>query len=336
MLYTESYTGKNIPNAHSYYGAVCSTFVGYISGIEQYKTTGQLISSLTRKDITSLYDLESGDLLVMANADGGHIIIISQVYTNENGAMIGVDLSEETTNGSKVFRTLFYDLSRLQRLIDENNYVIMTNPNPGKVSMLSEPDFNAEIIYERGNNTYIEASDISTGAWFYIPNASTIYYKKDDGAYSSVLLSSVSTKTVNGYTVYNLATCFDGIGNYEFTDDTSGPKTCVIKMIDTGAAVLAGNTLVLSGWRNCVPRNYYIVKETARTSPDQNTAMNPSAGYVCSYTNKAGEITVGDDDASVTVNIPADYTSGLSRYKVWIEYDTGVGYKQAFSNLVTV
>ena len=62
--------------------------------------------------------------------------------------------------------------------------------------------------------------------------------------------------------------------------------------------------------------------------------MQPTEGYHCSYTQRNGIIETVPNETTTVVTIPQNYLSDLSRYKIWIEYETGLGYKQVFSNLV--
>lgn len=332
VLYTKTYTDKNIANAHAWYGGVCSTCVTKILGIRQYKTTSQLEDFIKPKEIADYREVTVGDALLKS----GHIAFISQVYMDADGAINGFAVSEQTSEQSAGFRTRIIALKDFKAFLDNNGFTVMTLKEPAPSITLGDPKFNEEIIFERGNNTYITEDDISDGAWFYIPNADTVYYKKGDGEFTSVSVSSLTSKTVNEVTVYDLASCFDGAGDYIFTNDISADKKCLIKMITLGEINLSGNILTLSGWENCVPYNYYIVAERVRTSAEQDYAMNPSEGYYCTYINKCGGIDVGSDETLTTVEIPADDISGLNRYKLWIEYDTGVGYKQGFSNLIVL
>lgn len=329
VLYTKDYIDKNISNAHSWYGGVCSTYVTKILGLRQYKTTAQLDDYFEPKPILDYHDVAVGDALLMT----GHIAFISQIYIDSDGALNGFGISEQT---GSMFRTSIVDVKNFDAYLKRRGYTVMSLINPMPPVTLDDPRFNSEIIFEKGNNTYITADDIADGAWFYIPNAETVYYSKNEGAFASVTVASLPSKTVNGVTVYNLGSCFSGVGDYVFTEDENAIKKCLIKLISLGTINLTGNTITLSGWDNCTPYNYYIVKEFVRTSPDQGYAMDPTPGYVCLYTNDCGDIDVTQGATSVTVTIPAAYLAGLDRYKVWLEYDTGIGYKQAFTNLVVV
>lgn len=329
VLYTKDYIDKNISNAHSWYGGVCSTYVTKILGLRQYKTTAQLDDYFEPKPILDYYDVAVGDALLMT----GHIAFISQIYIDSDGALNGFGISEQT---GSMFKTSIIDVKDFDAYLKRRGYTVMTLIDPLPPVTLDDPRFNSEIIFERGNNTYITADDIASGAWFYIPNAETVYYSKNGGAFTSVTVASLPSKTVNGTTVYNLSSCFNGVGDYIFTDDVSALKKCLIKLVSVGTINLTGNTITLSGWDNCTPYNYYIVKEKERTPSDEGYAMDPTPGYVCLYTNDCGDIDVEPGDTSVTVTIPAAYLTGLDRYKVWLEYDTGIGYKQAFTNLVVV
>lgn len=328
VMYTKAYTDRNIYNGHAWYGGVCSSFTAYATGQRFYMTTDALRQTLEDKPDQSGLSLDIGDLIVTE----GHIVMVTEVFCDENGAFSGVNISEQTRAGEATFRTRYLSRSGIDNYIRNNDATVKLNPNPQFILPPADITYSAEVLFERGNNTYITADDIASGAWFYIPNASSIYWKKDDGEYQQVLLSGYQTDTVNGVTVYDLSPLFTGVGNYSFTDSLASEKDCLIKVIDIGTIVLEDNVLTLSGWENCVPYNYYIVKETATSSETPNRTMDPTDGYVCLYTNQCGEIAVEPDAQTCVVTLPAAYTTN-DRYKIWVEFDTGIGLKQAFSNL---
>ena len=129
-----------------------------------------------------------------------------------------------------------------------------------------------------------------------------------------------------------------GVGDYYFTDNTSN-KPCFLKVIDFGTITLVGNTLTISGWQNCKPYNYYTVVERV-AGANSFKGMNPTSGYYCHFTNRGAEINLDPGDTSTEITIPSDMLENngtpYDRYKMWVEYDTGIGYAQAFSNLVVI
>lgn len=330
VLYTKNYTDKHISNAHAWYGGVCSTYVTKILGLPTYNTTYQLENYLTPKPMPSIRNIALGDVLLRT----GHIAFISQIYIDSDGALVAVGISEQV---SPIFATSIVKLSALEEYLESRGYTVMVPISTTVQQPLDDPTFNANVLFERGNNTYITVDELSDGgAWFYIPTASSVIVSKDGGAWSSpVVLSGVPLKTVNGVTVYDLSDEFTGVGVYDIKASTDDFKSCRVRVIDTGSAVLNGNgTVTLNGWKGCTPYAYYIVRELAGTD---DGAMHPTEGYHCSYTGDNALITVPDGhnpQSDLVVTIPHDYYDGYSRWKLWIEYETGSGLKQAFSNLI--
>ena len=330
VMYTKDYTDKLVSNAHAWYGGVCSTYVTATMGFRTYKTTSIIEEYIAPKNMDSVYDIEIGDMLLM----DGHIAFVSNLYVNEDGALSGVCVSQET---GSMFRTDIVKIEEFQDYLDKHGYTVMVPISPiAEYPVLGKPEFNPEIIYERGNNTYVTEDEVDDeGAWFYIPNADTVLVSKDGGTPTSVTLAQVPSKTVNDVTVYDLSGALSGVGEYAFTVPDDDTKPCRVKVIDVGTASLSGNILTLSGWSGCVPYNYYVVREIPAEEGSQKT-MNPTEGYMCTYTGDSGEIDVPTGVSSMTVEIPNSYISSLTRYKIWLEYETGCGLKQAFSNLVVV
>lgn len=345
VLYTKDYTSRNVYNAHTWYGGVCSTFVCYVIGMERYSATNALIDMLEDKQVESFDDVEAGDLLVKYDQDvnRGHIAIIGQVFVDASGALSAFAVYEQTQAGKGVFRSRSVSVDDFQDYIDSNGFVLKENPNADKLAPLSGTEYNREVIFERGNNTYVTYDDIVNGAWFYIPNAIEIYWKKQTGTsateeYVEISLASMPRDTVNGVTVYNLRALFNGPGDYYFTHDIDS-KPCLIRMIAIGTAALnlenGVTTLSMEGWSGCIPAHYYIVKETERTSPSQHYCMDPTEGYVADAINVSGDIDLSPSSISVEQVIPVEQVQGLDRYKLWLELDTGLGYKQVLTNIVT-
>ena len=341
VLYTKNYTDMNVANAHCWYGAVCSTYITQLIGRRLFFTTDYLYTNLTDKESQSIYDLEVGDLIVSDN----HEMIISNAYTDSFGVLKGMDVSEEVSIPSDnvrttrtVYRQMTGTSTSMDHLINDFSYKIKQNPT-SIVKEFDIPEFNKKVIYAKGNNTYLTPAEIlSDGVWLYMPGVSTMYWKKDNGSWASVTVSSLPSDTVNGVTVYNVGSLMSGVGDYYFTDNTSN-KPCFLKVIDFGTITLVGNTLTISGWQNCKPYNYYTVVERV-AGANSFKGMNPTSGYYCHFTNRGAEINLDPGDTSTEITIPSDMLENngtpYDRYKMWVEYDTGIGYAQAFSNLVVI
>ena len=341
VLYTKNYLSKNVSNGFAWYGGVCSTFIAALTNRRLYYTSDYLYANLEDKASQSALDLETGDLYVI----DGHEMIVSNLYINCNGALAGSVISE-LAQPNKVVSSTFRTVDLTAGLNTNYSYKIKVNPNQGEVHDFGDVSFNTKILYERGNNTYITAQDIiaDEGVWMYLPDGSTeiIYWKKGNGSWNSLTVSELPSKVVGDYTVRNVASVFSGAGDYQFSHSTSSSaKTCLIKLINPGSITLNNRTLTISGWENCYPYNYYVVVERPETNPaTHDNTMNPSNGYYCHFTNKGAEINVSPNAASTTIEIPYDLLHNSSedytRYKIWVEYQTGIGLKQAWSNLVDI
>lgn len=314
ILYTQNYSDRGISNAHAIMGGVCSTFISYLLGLPYFRHTGQLSQLLQQKEMRTLYEIQTGDILLRP----GHIALITQVYTDYKGLIQSVDVSEQV---APVAKTINIHMDALEAYLETNNYTIMQNIF-GPPRLIQYDGFAHDIIFERGNNTYVEAADAGE-MWFYIPDApATVYCKKDSGSYAAYTLAGAPTKTVNGVTVYDLAACFSGLGDYELTTDQEAEKTCLIKIINTGTITIQNGVLTVSGYANCTPKQYQVAPMHANDGVNDNTAGDPPEGYYCSW----NEIKLLDGDSQAIEGIPAS-----GKYKVAVDFETGVGLKRVFS-----
>ena len=348
VLYTKDYTDKGYRNAHAWYGGVCSTYVSAAMGFPLYKTTGQLETYLTPKEMQSVRDIELGDILLNPGDEdsGGHIAFISNTYVDGDGALNGVCVSEETT---PVFRTTVVDINDLDAYIKNRHYTVMVPATQiENYPVLDNPVFNKEIIFERGNNTYITQAELTAAgakALFYVPNGTAetvITFTKDSVEGVSFTLGSVPKES--DIPVYNFISKMQDAARYEFNISGNTGKPCAVTVINPGTIQVSNTGVMdLSGWDGCVPCAYYIVSEFA-SNTITGRGYDPTPGvppgysddyqWVCSYTGNADIIDVAEGAVGATVQIPAAYIAGLNRWKVWLEYDTGCGLKQVFSGIV--
>lgn len=319
VLYTQDYTPKGIPNAHAMMGGVCSSFVSYILNFEHYNRTGQLASKLHAKSMNSIYEIEAGDILLK----DGHIQMVSQLYMDNKGMPTAVEITEQVEPIARTFQVPFEDF---EVYLETYGYTVMENTF-GKPRYLKYDGFSEDIIFEYGNNTYVNVSETSE-MWFYIPsNPEFVYYKKNNAeTFSSLELSNVPMKIVNDVIVYDLSDCFSGVGDYVLTTNESNKKTCFIKIINTGTITIQNNQLTLSGFENCIPKHYQMVQ--LNSGPRDSTAGNPPEGYYCSWLDY---YEIDGDYPQIIQDIPQS-----GKYKLAVEYETGVGLKRVFSTNIGV
>lgn len=327
VLYTKDYTSVGISNAHTWYGGVCSSFVTWIIGYDYYASTDILQNELEPKDMDSLEEIEIGDLLNRVNVSGkdNHIQVITQIYTDIRGRIYSIDISDQVSPFFRTKNILFKDF---QRYLDTEGYTIYSNPT-GKINKITNVDFADDIIFENGNNTYVDVSETDE-MWFYIPDGDTIYIKKNTGDFASYNKSSYGTKTVNGVTVYNLSSIFDGVGSYELTTNIEYKKYCHIEVINVGTVSISNDVMTLSGYTNCTPVRYYVVEINENASGNTyDSSFSPiPEGYHAYYRGRNYPI---ESDTITLEGLPTWDNGG---YKIWLEYETGCGFKQVLSDNV--
>lgn len=201
-LYTKNSTDLGLKMAHAYYGGVCSSYVSWACGFGPYWTSSAMNSFLPDKELDSFEELEVGDILWHT----GHVSMISQVLTDSEGRVRYVDVSEQA---GVTFQTTRRSIENFVTWAKNNGYKVKVNPNGTRINRVTDAAFDPNVIFERGNNTYLTVQELSdedfAGAWFYIPNHDTVYARKNGRAWTPIALSGVTAKTVNGTTVYDLS-----------------------------------------------------------------------------------------------------------------------------------
>lgn len=150
-LYTRrSYTS----NSKTYYGCVCSTFVGHCYGIRDYIPTTFMLDKLPgmeRIGDQSAYGLELGDMLLKS---GSHAMIVVDIIRNiETGYIKNLTIAEAW---HPVCRTRTFTPSSFKSNIINDGYVAYRNNNIFAVTYLPSPwvhlnDESTEPFY----NTYL-------------------------------------------------------------------------------------------------------------------------------------------------------------------------------------
>ncbi|MBO4793610.1 MAG: hypothetical protein J5556_03470 [Deltaproteobacteria bacterium] len=91
-LYTRE---SSVSNSKTYYGAVCSTFVGYCYGLRDYIPTTYMldkIDGMERIENQTAYGLKLGDMLLKS---GEHAMIVTKIMRNRRNGMIdSITISE--------------------------------------------------------------------------------------------------------------------------------------------------------------------------------------------------------------------------------------------------
>ena len=149
---------------HTYYGAVCSSFVAWCYGITNTMPTTLSFSSyegmnkLPSEQQTYQY-LKLGDML---NKSGVHIVIITDIYRNRYGDIVKVEVSEATNSGGAVAISVMRDIAYITSLIS-NGYNIYRYANIENVGYTptpwvhledektGKPEYNKYCIPRRGD-----------------------------------------------------------------------------------------------------------------------------------------------------------------------------------------
>lgn len=311
VLYTEDNRGRAY-NEAAYYGSVCSTTALKCCGYRFPYNTNELHEAWPEKTDHNIDNVESGDILWTS----GHVAGVVEVIRNGDG----------TTRSVKIVEQASY--VRVFEITRENwdSYFSShwTTIHRGEI----DPDFKApvehpenhSIIFARGNNTYV--SDYST-MLFYIPTAEKVFLTKN-GQTRQYEKTDFPAREVNGVTVYNLASLFDGVGDYYFHTDEDATDIC-IKTIDKGEVVISGSSATISGYSNCKPFAYQVINIIPKSSSSAYNYWNAPEGYTSTHVyNSYKDIT---QDTFEIEKIPAS-----GRYKIVAFYETGYGWARELSN----
>ncbi|MBQ5671787.1 MAG: hypothetical protein IIV43_05470, partial [Oscillospiraceae bacterium] len=314
LLYTEDYRGR-VFNEAAWAGSVCSTTALRACGYSYPYTTAEIAASseFTEKTDHRVDSIEFGDLLWVK----GHTAGVIGVNKGDDGRVSSVKIIEQASY-VKVFEVTAANWDSY--FADHWTTIYRGSYDERLTEPVDYPE-NLSIIFERGNNTYV--TDYAK-MLFYIPTASTVYLTKN-GTTTQYAKSGFPTQVVNGTTVYDLASLFTGVGDYYFHTDENATDIC-IKVIDKGNIAISGTTATLSGYRNCRPLGYRIIKILDQKKSSAYNFYEAPEGY----TSEAAALTFKwlNTDAFTVENVP-DNTAG---WKLEVIYDTSYGWARDLSD----
>ncbi len=315
LLYTVDYRGR-VHNEAAWAGSVCSSTALRACGYIYPFSTSAIASAFQEKPDRSIDVLEVGDILWRS----GHCAGVVGVTKDADGHVTSVKIIEQASyvkvfdiadwNWTYYFSTNWTNIYRGEQYMRETPEIPVIYPE------------NMSIIFERGNNTYV--TDYAQ-MLFYIPTADTVYLTKD-GKTTSYATSSFPTKVVNNTTVYDLASLFTGVGDYYFHTNENTTDIC-IKVISTGTITIdpVNKTATLSGYSNCTPHGFCIVRITKKTSASEYDFLSAPEGYIANTSTLTFRQLEGDTFA--IENIPEN----IAGWKLEIYFDTGFGWARALS-----
>ena len=310
VLYTEDNRGR-VSNEAGYYGSVCSTTALKACGYKYPYNTYEVNALFTEKTDHSIENVEPGDILWTS----GHVAGVVEVIESSDNVVLGVRIVEQSgyikafTIRTADWETYFTGhWTKLYRGdIDENFSEAIDYPE------------NSSIIFSRGNNTYVTDYSVMQ---FYIPSATKVYMTKD-GRTDVYEKTSFPTAEVNGVTVYDLASLFNGVGDYYFHTDVNSTDVC-IKVINHGTVTISGTTATLSGYENCKPVVYFVVDIYPLSEKNSYNFYKAPEGYTSS--KRSRYFTDITSDTFEIIDIPES-----GRFKLDIMYDTGFGWARFLS-----
>lgn len=316
LLYTVDYRNR-VFNESSWAGSVCSTTALKACGYEFPYSSNEVKEGFEEKINHDIDNIEEGDILWVT----GHVAGVVDVIWGEDGHVTSAMIVEQAGT-VKVFEVTATDWDNY---FSENWTTVYRGEQYMEDEFEAPEEYsnNISIIFERGNNTYV--SEYKT-MLFYIPTATTIYLTKD-GVTSEHVTSSFPTKTVNGTTVYDLASLFTGVGDYWFHTEEDTTDIC-IKVINEGRITVSGTTATLSGYSNCKPHGYRVIKILKEETSNAYNFFDAPEGYTSEYVDFSFR-KINENTFEIE-NIPEN-TAG---WKLEVFYDTGYGWARFFSDNV--
>ena len=317
-LYTEDYRGR-VHNEAAWSGSVCSTTALRACGYIYPFSSSAVKSGFQEKTDRSIDNLEVGDILWKT----GHVAGIVGVTKGTDGHISSVKIIEQNghvkifditaQNWPAYFAGTWTGIYRGEQYMRKTPEALVEYPE------------NLSIIFEQGNNTYV--TDCKQ-MLFYIPTATTVYLTRD-GKTTQYATASIPTKVVNNTTVYDLASLFTGVGDYYFHTNVNATPMC-IKVIKTGTITvdLQNKTATLSGYENCTPHGFCMVRITKKASASDYNFLSAPEGYVANTSTLTFRQL--ERDTFALENIP----EGIPGWKLEVYFDTGYGWARALSENV--
>ena len=315
LLYTIDKRNRvpNVFNEAAYMGSVCSTTALKACGyLFPYDST-EIRTNWKEKHNHKIDNLEVGDVLWKH----GHVASIVGVNTNSKGHVDSVLVIEQASN-VKVFEKTAAEWDSYfpyWTTIYRNDDVLDTTQE----LPINFPE-NLSIIYEGGNNTYVEDT---SKMLFYIPTATKVYIKKNTGSISEYDKTTFDTEIINDTTVYNLSSLFNGVGDYYLHTDVNSTDIC-IKVFKKGNVTISNTKATLSGYENCKPYAYRVIEILPENNTNYNFWFAPE-GYTSKHVLNSFDF-IKSDTFDIK-NIPSD-----GKYKLEIFFDTNYGWCRLLSD----
>lgn len=217
-LYKYDWEASNPPSrtadgAAVWAGAVCSTWVSWLTNRPLREVVDQIDHELTYKTINGLEDLEVGDVMLQS----GHVAAITG-FKLQNNEIVRVNVSEMWKPN---FRSLWYTPEQFwSRLYDggtkenpgSNPFKVGRFPDDYKIRSVPEAEIVDDIISSRGDNAHFQlGEDILLFITEPDPELTII---APDGTSTTFDYTTITPETEDGepIPVYNFKTVLDSVG----------------------------------------------------------------------------------------------------------------------------
>lgn len=296
---------------HTYYGAVCSSFVAWCYGIDDaIPNTASFATypGFTALEQQDIQNLKLGDML---NDAGDHIIIVTGLYRNKYGHICYVEISEETS-ATNVWgaRTILRSANYLSnRLNPQTGYVIYRYDYIDDVTYEPSPWVHLDVT-ESGEPVYSTLLSPRRGArsnWHY--GEAVEIDILGEHSYTDYQLTNLDTSTTTTGSVSGALITLTGLdhGRYRLrlTDGSNYSDYVYFDVIRT-----AGTTFeVLSGRKVDVTWNAYVTPcniSFCNSNSESSSFMGSSASRVLTDEEIAAGHVILDAPAADETKAPGD------------------------------
>lgn len=304
-LYTEKLDEDpyNMENARTFYGTVCSIFVGYALGLKINHTTIEWfdIDGMELIENQSAYGIELGDTLY----ETGHVRIVTDITRDTRGRIVSIEVMEAAP---PVVRKVNYTASGFDKLLSDRNitiyryrYIYRTKHTQSPfVAVEDETPMTAPVFDHNVMGRYGDRFNVRHGETvvFDVLNAadytSAVLYK-DGLVYSTTTIPSSAVLEYSGlpYGTYRLCLS-DGtnesvgvefiIVDVNFSVTVTGEKECTMEFSSENS------TPVWTAWCDdtCGAKQSEAISadevaEGRKVSIYQNTRYNSNVFYMKAY-----------------------------------------------------